>query len=80
LLSGGGDVLAGEAASDAIHDSTPRAAVEGGNVIPDRSLIQDRIFHPRHEIGRCIGFPLNVSHNAGTWEGDFDPEVESADS
>jgi hypothetical protein len=46
-----GERLARIARSDDIHRAAPRAAVEGGNIVPDNSLIQGRVFHPRHESG-----------------------------
>jgi hypothetical protein len=67
--------LARVARSDEIHDATPRFAVEGGNVIPDRCLIQGLVFHPRHEAGRCEGVPLNVT-NGSTVHGEPDTEFE----
>jgi hypothetical protein len=36
--SGQGDVLAGEAGNDKIHDATPRSAVEGFEIVPDREM------------------------------------------
>ncbi len=62
-LSRHAEVLTGAAASDAIHDATPWAAVEGGNVVPDRRVTQGLVFHPRHESGCCEGLPLNVHHS-----------------
>ena len=44
-LPGVADVLAGESASDEIHDSTPRAAVEGDDIRPDRARSQATRFH-----------------------------------
>lgn len=72
--------LAGVAASDEIHDSAPRAAVEGLEIVPDRSAIQGRFFHPRHESGCAEGFPLDVTDSASPGDGSSDPEVETADS
>lgn len=57
--------LAGETGSDEIHSATPCSTVERGEVRPDRSPIQARLVHPRHESGRCVGVPLNVSHGSG---------------
>jgi hypothetical protein len=48
-------------AREDIHRSTPRAAVKGGNIVPDRRAIQGLVFHPRHEGGRCIGLALDVT-------------------
>lgn len=59
-----GDVLAGEAANDEIHEATPWATIEGGNVVPDRSAIQRLVFHPCHEGGRGVSVPLDITHGA----------------
>lgn len=45
LLACDGEWLTRDAASDAIHDSSPRARVEGGEVAPDRRRIQGSFFH-----------------------------------
>lgn len=63
-LAGRGEGLAGEAGSDEIHAAAPPSTVEGVEVIPDRSAIQPRFFHARHEDGRRVGIPLNVSHGS----------------
>lgn len=77
LLSCDGEVLTRSAASDAIHDATPRASIEGAEVVPDRSRRQNLLFHPCHEAGRCEGFPLNVHHSAsGSSGGEMESEVE----
>jgi hypothetical protein len=71
--------LAGEADRDEIHFSTPRAAVEGREIVPDRSRIQDLLFHPRHERGRACGVPLTVSHTSvSVSECELKSEFESA--
>lgn len=64
--------------SEDIHDAAPWSAVEGGNVVPDRCRIQDLVFHPRHESGCCIGFPLDVTHSPVSGTGDVEAEVEPA--
>jgi hypothetical protein len=70
--------LARIASSDDIHHATPRAAVEGSNVVPDNSLIQGRIFHPRHESGCGEGFPFDMAQSTISGDGDGEPEVEPA--
>jgi len=70
--------LARIARSDDVHRAAPWAAVEGGNVVPDRRRIQGRVFHPRHEDGRGIGVPLDVTHSAISGECQVQPEVEPA--
>jgi hypothetical protein len=70
--------LARIARSDDVHRAAPRATVEGGNVVPDRRAIQGRVFHPRHEDGRGVGVPLDVTHSAISGECQVQPEVEPA--
>ena len=70
--------LARIARSDDVHRAEPRAAIEGGNVVPDRRAIQGRVFHPRHESGCGEGFPFDMAHSTISGDGDGKPEVESA--
>ncbi|TCP58569.1 hypothetical protein EV663_12116 [Rhodovulum bhavnagarense] len=75
-LARDGERLARIARSDDVHRAAPSAAVEGSNIVPDNSLIQGRVFHPRHESGRGVGIPLDVTHSAISGAGDVQPEVE----
>jgi hypothetical protein len=77
-LARDGERLARIARSDDVHRAAPRAAVEGGNVVPDNSLIHGRVFHPRHESGCGVGFPFDMAHSTISGEGDGEPEVEPA--
>ena len=77
-LSRNGERLARIARSDDVHRAAPRAAVEGSNVVPDNSLIQGRVFHPRHESGCGEGFPFDMAHSTISGDGDGKPEVEAA--
>ncbi len=70
--------LARIARSDDVHRAAPRAAVEGSNIVPDNSLIQGRVFHPRHESGCGEGFPFDMAHSTISGDGDGEPEVETA--
>ena len=70
--------LARIARSDDVHHAAPREAVEGGNIVPDNSLIQGRVFHPRHESGCGVGFPFDMAQSTISGKGDGEPEVESA--
>lgn len=72
--------LARVARSEDIHEAAPWSAVEGCKVVPDRCRIQGFVFHPRHESGRCEGFPLDVTHSAVSGTGDVEPEVEPTDT
>lgn len=64
--------------SDDVHRAAPRAAIEGSNVVPDNSLIQGRVLHPRHESGCGEGFPFDMAHSTISGDGDGKPEVEPA--
>ncbi len=70
--------LARIARSDDIHRAAPRAAIEGSNVVADNSLIQGRVFHPRHESGCGEGLPFDMAHSTISGDGDGEPEVETA--
>lgn len=70
--------LAGIASMDDIHRFAPRFAVEGLNIVPDRSLTQSLICHPRHERGRSIGVPLDVTNSSISGDGDVESEVKTA--
>ena len=69
--------LARIAAMDDIHASTPRFAVEGGNIVPDRRAIQGLVFHPCHKSGRRIGVPLDVTDSSIGGDGDVEAEIEA---
>lgn len=77
-VSGDGIWLTWVSASDDIHASAPCCSVEGGNIVPDRRVIQGLVFHPRHESGRSVGFPLDVTYSSGPGLGDMDTEFEPA--
>jgi hypothetical protein len=74
--AGDAERLARIARSEDVHRATPRAAVEGGNVVPDRRRIQGLVFHPRHEDGRDEGVPLDITHSAVPGLGQHEAEVE----
>ncbi len=77
-LARDGERLARIARSDDVHRAAPRAAVEGSNIVPDNSLIQGRVFHPRHESGCGVGFPFDMAHSTISGDGDGEPEIEPA--
>ncbi|OCJ64026.1 hypothetical protein A6U96_09495 [Agrobacterium tumefaciens] len=78
--AGKAEGLAGISGSEDMNLSTPRRAVEGGNVIPDRSRIQGLVFHPCHESGRREGFPLDVTNSSIVCFCDMEAEFEAADA
>jgi hypothetical protein len=64
LEAGPADVLTGEAASNEIHDSTPRAAVEGDNVRPDRCRSQGAVLRARSQDRGGISFVFHATDRA----------------
>jgi hypothetical protein len=70
--------LARIARAEDVHRTVPWSAIEGGNVVPDRRAIQGRVLHPRHEHGRGVGFPLDVTQSSISGTGEREPEVEPA--
>ncbi len=77
-LARDGERLARIARSDDVHRAAPRAAVEGGNIVPDRRAIHGRVFHPRHESGCGVGFPFDMAHSTVSGDGDGKAEVDAA--
>lgn len=69
---------AGPTRNDAIHDASERLAVEGGEVTPDRRLIQETVCHRLNQSRGSEGFPLHVTDRASIAHGESEPEVESA--
>lgn len=72
--------LARVARSEDIHAATPRAAVEGAHVRPERSLIQGLVDHPGHESGRSVCVPLDKANSPVFWLCDVQAEFEPASS
>ena len=70
--------LARIARRDDIHRAAPRLAVESGNVVPDNSLIQGRVRHPRHESGRSVCFPLYMAHSSISGQSEGEAEIDPA--
>ena len=80
LASGLRPRLARESRNDAIHDSTPRLAVEASNISPDRRVIQATIFHTRDQDCCRKGFSLHVADNTGTGHCELESKFESTDT
>ena len=66
------------ARSDDVHRAAPLSAVKGSNIVPDNSLIQGRVFHPRQESGCGEGFPFDMAHSTISGDGDGESDVETA--
>jgi len=77
-LASDAERLARVSRSDDVHRATPWAAVEGGNIIPDRSRRQGLVFHPRHEDGRGTSVPFDMTDSSISGAGDVEAELEPA--
>ncbi len=69
--------LAGITGRDEMNAATPSRAVKGSQIVPNRRHAQGRVFHPRHESGRSVSFPLDKSHSPVPGFGDMQAEVEA---
>jgi len=83
--SGQAKRLTGVASNDAIHDSTPRASIEGSEVRPDRRRSQATLLHLRCQSGDGERFPLHHNDRASTSQSSaarafVEPEVKPAGS
>lgn len=67
-VSGEAERLAWVAASDEVHDATPRASVEGSQVTPDRRRSQATLLHLRCQSGDGERFPLHHADRASASE------------
>jgi hypothetical protein len=72
--------LARDAANEAIHDSTPRAAVEGGNIAPQSGFSHETLLHRANQVRGGEGFPLHEHDAASAWDCQFNAEVKSSAS
>lgn len=79
-LSSTGCGLAGEARNDKIHDATPRVAVEGCKIRPNRCLVQPPFLHSRSQYFGTERFPLDVADSASASARQMESEVESANA
>lgn len=68
--------LAGITGREDMNAAAPRSAVKGFEIVPYRRRIQGRVRHPRHESGRRMSFPLDVTNSAISGLGDADAEIE----
>jgi hypothetical protein len=79
-LPSGAERLARVAANDEIHDSTPRAAVEGSAIRPNRRRVQCTFFHARSQLLDRVCFVFNAADRASISERQMDAEIESSGS
>jgi hypothetical protein len=69
--------LARVAANDAIHDTTPRLAVEGFEIRPNRRFIQELLFHAVAQDEAAAGFDFNSADDASIRHRSANSEFES---
>ena len=65
------------ACNDAIHDSTPRAAIEGSKIRPNRRVIQGFFLHAAIQERAVVAFPLNAADDSSRRDRHSQAEVES---
>ena len=77
-LAGQAERLARISGREDMNAAAPWLAVKGSEIVPDRCLIQRLVCHPRHESGRSVHFPLDVTDSAISGLGNAEAEVEPA--
>lgn len=75
--SGLAEGLTGIAGRDEMNAAAPRSAVEGSQIVPYRRWSQGLVCHPRHESGRRVSLPLDVTNSPISGLGDVQAEVEA---
>jgi hypothetical protein len=63
-----------------MNAAAPRVAVEGSQIVPDRSRSQGRVRHPGHEDGRGESVSLDIAHGPVSGFGQVQPEIQSSDA
>jgi hypothetical protein len=79
-LSGKGVSLARYSSNDDIHDSTPRDAIEGGKIRPDRRVINEFVLHASFQDFAARDFPLNVADCSSMRHNSLDSNADAVDS
>ena len=79
-LSGHGEVLAREPASDSIHKPAPRLAVEGSDVRPHRRVVESLVCNARRQNAGRLNFPLDVADAASVRQSKSDGELKTSGS
>lgn len=77
-LAGHARALAREARNEEIHESTEASAWEGGEIGPDRSLIQPPFFHARDQNTGGCDFTLHVADRANASNRPSESQVDSS--
>jgi hypothetical protein len=79
-VAGKREGLAGISGSDEMNFAAPRKAVEGFEIVPDRSRSQGRVRHPCHEIGRAETVSLDITNSTISGLCDVHAEIQSGDT
>jgi hypothetical protein len=80
-LAGRGPGLARDAHRDDLNEATPRSAVEGLDVIPDRERRKRAVLLTRDQCCRCKGFPLHSTNKpVGISEGQAESLLDPPDA
>ncbi len=79
-VPGQAERLAGITGSDDMNTATPRAAVEGSQIVPDRSRSQGLVRHPRHESGRGETVSLDMTYSSVSGLCEMQAEIQSSDT
>lgn len=72
--------LAGITGRDEMNAAAPRAAVEGSQIVPDRSRSQGLVRHPRHESGRGETDSLDIAHSSISGFCEVQAKIEASDT
>jgi hypothetical protein len=77
-LSGDGEGLAGIASNDSSHLSTPRVAVEGVQISPDRRVMKGTVRNTRCQDFAGSDFVFHVQDRSSAAQSSLNSQVESA--
>ena len=58
----------------------PRSAVEGSQIVPDKSRSQGRVRHPCHESGRGVSVSLDKANSSISGDCEMQSEIQSSDA
>ena len=63
-----------------MNAAAPRFAIEGFEIVPDRSRSQGRVRHPRHESGRGETVSLDIAQGSISGFCQVQSEIQSSDT
>jgi hypothetical protein len=80
LFPGATERLTRVASNDDIHDSAPRAAIEGLKIAPNSRLMEASVFHTRCQLFNGSCFVFHETDRASTGNSQADSEIEASDA